>query len=251
MSDNQYGGQGNPNWNEFWESIPEQYREEVQPNLTPVLEKWDQNVQKRFESYKPYERYVRDGVDPQVIEYGMNLMNKIDSNDGAMEVFGQLGQYLESQGLLSTEDDEYEEEEDGEFDYDSLPPQLRRELDELRGAYGTLAEHNLMQQQQKIEAQEDAALDAELSKLRSQQGDFDDEWVLAKMVNGYSAEDAVTSYHEWLDKTLQGRNKTPAYRPMGGGGDFPSSGQVSPRKMNDVQTKEYVTQLLFDTYKNR
>lgn len=248
MSDNPYG-QGNPNWNEFWEALPEQYREEVQPNLTPVLEKWDQNVQQRFDKYKPYERYVNEGVDPEVINYGINLMNKIDSNDGAMEVFGQLGQYLESQGLLNTEDEE--DEEDGSFDYDSLPPQLRRELNELRGAYSTLAEHNLMQQQQKTEAQEDAALDAELSRLKNQYGDYDDEWVLAKMVNGYSAEDAVTSYHDWLDKTLQGRNKAPTYRPMSGGGDFPSGGQVNPRKMNDGQTKDYVAQLLFDTYKNR
>lgn len=242
-------GQGNPNWNEFWESIPEQYREEVQPNLTPILEKWDQNVQKRFEAYKPYERYVKEGIDPEVINYGVNLMNKIDNNEGAMEVFGQLGQYLESQGLLNSEEEE--EDDEGDFDYASLPPQLRRELDELRGAYGTLAEHNLMQQQQKIEAQEDAALDAELKKLKNQYGDYDDEWVLAKMVNGYSAEDAVTSYHEWLDKTLQGRNKAPAYRPMGGGGDFPSGGQINTRKMTDSQTKDHVAQLLFDAYKNR
>lgn len=248
MTSDNYG-QGNPNWNEFWEALPEQYREEVQPNLTPVLEKWDQNVQKRFEQYKPYERYVNDGLDPQVIDYGVNLLNKLDSTDGAMEVFGQIGQYLESQGLLSADDDE--DEDEGEFDYESLPPQLRRELDELRGAYGTLAEHNLMQQQQKIEAQEDAALDAELNRLKDKYGEYDDEWVLAKMVNGYSAEDAVTSYHEWLDKTLISRNKTPAYRPMGGGGDFPSGGPINTRKMNDGQTKDYVAQLLFDAYKNR
>lgn len=241
-------GQGNPNWNEFWESIPEQYREEVQPNLTPVLEKWDQNVQKRFDKYKPYERYVNDGLDPQVIDYGVNLLNKLDSTDGAMEVFGQLGQYLESQGLLSTDDEDDDEEE---YDYEELPPRLQRELDELRGAYGTLAEHNLMQQQQKIEAQEDAALDAELNRLRNQYGEYDDEWVLAKMVNGYSAEDAVTSYHEWLDKTLQGRNRPPTYRPMGGGGDFPSGGPINTRKMNDAQTKDHVAQLLFDAYRNR
>lgn len=250
MTSDNYG-QGNPNWNEFWESIPEQYREEVQPNLTPVLEKWDQNVQKRFDKYKPYERYVNDGLDPQVIDYGVNLLNKLDSTDGAMEVFGQIGQYLESQGLLSADDEEDEYEDEGEFDYNSLPVQLRREIDELRGAYGTLAEHNLMQQQQKIEAQEDAALDAELSRLKNQYGEYDDEWVLAKMVNGYSAEDAVTSYHEWLDKTLISRNKTPAYRPMGGGGDFPSGGPINTRKMNDAQTKDHVAQLLFDAYKNR
>src|SRR6266568_9201116 len=127
MSDNPYDGQGNPNWNEFWEALPEQYREEVQKNLTPVLEKWDYNVQKRFDQYKPYERYVKEGVDPEVINYGINLMNKIDSNDGAMEVFGQLGQYLESQGLLSTDEDGEYGDGDEEFDYNSLPPQLRRE----------------------------------------------------------------------------------------------------------------------------
>lgn len=239
-------GQGNPAWNEFYQAIPEDYHTAVQP----VLQKWDQNVQKRFENYKPYERYVNDKVDPQVLDYGLNLMNKLDNTDGALEVFQTLGSYLEGQGLLGQEEDEGTDDE--EFDFDSLPKALRQQIEQLQSGYSTLAEHNLMQEQTRMESEQDALLERELASLREKHGDFDEEWVLAKMVNGADTEEAVQAYHQWLDKTLQNRNRPKAPRLIGSSGDFPSGAPAfDPKKANEKDTKNFVAQYLSDYYNNR
>jgi hypothetical protein len=243
---NDNSSQGNPAWDEFLSAIPEDYHEKVQP----VLQKWDQGVQQRFEQYKPYERYVKEGIDPQVVDYGLNLMNKLDNQDGALEIFQTLGNYLEQQGLLGQEEDE--EEDNGDFDYNSLPPQLRKQIESLEQGYGTLAEYQLMQEQQRREAQEDQLLEQELGSLREKYGDFDEEWVLAKMVNGADTEDAVKSYHQWVDNQLQNRNRPKAPRLVGSSGDFPSTqNSFDPKKANDRQTRDYVAQFLQDYQNNR
>lgn len=251
-SDNNPTGQGqNPAWNEFYDAIPENFREEVQPHINPVLEKWDRNVQNRFETYKPYEKYVNEKVDPQVIDYAMGLLNTLNEDDGAMQVWQQLGSYLEQQGLLGQEEDEEDEEED--FDYGSLPPQLRKQIEQLQGGFSTLAEYNLAQEQQRRDAENDAALDAELNDLKNKYGEYDEDWVLAKMVNGMDAEDAVKSYHEWLDKTLQSRNRPRPFKPLGSGsGEFPSgNGEFNPRKATGREIQDMIAQRLMDINRDK
>lgn len=243
-------GQGfNPAWNEFIEAIPEDLREQVQPAITPVLQKWDQNVQKRFEQYKPFEKYK--DVDPQVIDYSLNLFNSLNTNEGALQVWEQLGKYLESEGLLGQEEDEEEEEE---VDWDSIPPALRKQIEQLQGGFSTLAEYQIAQEQARREAEEDALLDKELKQLREKYGDYDEEWVLAKMINGMDAEDAVKAYHEWLDKTLQERNRPqPNFRPLGSGsGGFPTGNPgFDPKKASSREVKDLVAQMLMNHNQNR
>lgn len=239
-------GQGNPAWGEFLNVIPEEHHAAVQP----VLQKWDQGVQQRFESYKPYEKYAKDKVDPQVIEYGLNLINQLNDNDGALEVFQTLGNYLETQGLLGQEEDDSGEEE--EFDFDSLPKALRNQIEQLQGGFSTLAEAELAREQERVNSQEDALLEKELSDLRGKYGEFDDEFVLAKMINGADAEDAVKAYHTWVDKALQNRNRPTAPRVIGSAGDFPGNApSFDPKKANARETRDFVTQMLLDHQQNR
>lgn len=252
-SDNNPSGQGNPAWNQFFEAIPEDYRDQVQPAITPVLQEWDRGVQRRFESYKPYERYVKDEVDPQVLDYGLNLIQSLNSNEGAMEVFGQLGSYLESQGLLGQGEDEEDAEDEDAIDYEKLPLQLRRQIEQMQDSFGTLAEYNLAQEQQRIEANEDEALDQELHTLKQKYGEYDEDWVLVKMANGMDSEEAVQSYFSWVDNALKTRNKPNPFKPLGGGtGDFPSgNGNFDPRKASGRETQDFVTQMLNEVYRNR
>lgn len=248
---NPQGGQGvNPAWNEFFEAIPEDFRDQVQPAVMPVLEKWDQGVQKRFEAYKPFERYVKEGIDPEVLDYSMNLFNTLNTNEGAIQVFEQLGQYLEKEGLLGQEEDEEDAEE--EFDWKALPAPLRKQIEQLQGGFSTLAEYQIAQEQQKREAEEDALLEAELKSLKDKYGDYDEDWVLAKMVNGMDAEEAVQAYHQWLDKTLQERNRPTGFKPMGSGsGGFPSgNANFDPKKASNREVTDMITAMLMDHKRN-
>lgn len=250
---NNEGQGGNPAWEEFYNAIPENYREEVQPLVNPVLQKWDQNVQQRFEAYKPFEKYVNDKVDPQVVDYAMNLLDTLNDNDGALEIFQQLGSYLEGQGLLGQEEDGTNTPETDDVDWSQVPPALRRQLEELQNSFGTLAQHQLMTQQQRIEADEDEALDRELAQLKEQHGEYDEDWVLAKMVNGMSAQEAVTAYHSWLDNTLKERNRPKPFNVMGSGSsDFPTgNGNFNPRKASSREVSDMIAQKLMDLRRDR
>jgi hypothetical protein len=247
------GQGGNPAWEEFYNAIPENYREEVQPLINPVLEKWDRGVQQRFESYKPFEKYVNDKIDPQVVDYAMNLLDTLNDNDGALEVFNQLGSYLEGQGLLGQEEGEGNNQPAEEVDWSQVPPAIRQQIEQLQSSFGTLAEHQLMTQQQRIEAEEDEALDRELTQLREKHGDYDEDWVLAKMVNGMSAEEAVTSYVSWLDNTLKERNRPKPFNVMGSGSsEFPTgNGNFNPKKASAREVTDMITQKLMDLQRDR
>lgn len=257
-SDNsQNSGQGvNPAWEEFFNVIPEDYREEVQPLVEPVLQKWDQGVQKQFESYNPYKKFVEEKVDPQVIDYAMNLLDTLNDNDGALQVFNQLGSYLEQQGLIGQEEGEGKQEapKEEEVNWDSLPQGLRQQIESLQSGFSNLAELQLSQRQAAQEAEEDAQLEAELSALRDRFGDYDDHWVLAKMANGMDGETAVKSYHEWLDNQLKARNKPgSSFKALGAGsGDFPSgNGDFNPRKASSREVTDYITQQLMDFHRDK
>lgn len=255
-SDNsQNSGQGgNPAWDEFFNAIPEDYREDVQPLVTPVLEKWDRNVQQRFDSYKPYEKYIEDKVDPQVMDYAMNLLDTLNDNDGALQVFNQLGQYLEQQGLIGQEEDTGKKaEEEEEVNWDDIPPALKKQIEQLQNGFSTLAEAQLAEARTKKEADEDAALEAELKSLKQKYGDYDEDWVLAKMINGMDAEDAVKSYTDWLDNTLKERNRPqPGFKALGSGGDFPSgNAEFNPKKASAREVQDMIAQRLMDFQRDR
>lgn len=254
-SDNNQGtGQGtNPAWNEFFNAIPEDYREDVQPLITPVLEKWDRNVQQRFDTYKPYEKYVDEKIDPQVMDYAMNLLDTLNDNDGAVQVFQQLGSYLEEQGLLGQEEDQKSAGDD-DINWDDVPPALKKQIEQLQSGFSTLAEAQLQDVRSKKEAEEDRALAAELKSLRETHGDYDEKWVLAQMVNGMDAEEAVKSYTDWLDETLKSRNRPQTgFKALGASsGGFPSgSGDFDARKASGREVQDMITQKLMDLQRNK
>lgn len=260
IDNSQESGQGgNPAWEEFYNAIPEDYREDVQPHVTPVLEKWDRNVQQRFESYKPYEKYVQNKVDPQVIDYAMNLLDTLNDHEGAVQVYEQLGSYLESQGLIGQEDSPTDSEtnqqnDNSDVDWDQLPPAVRQQIEQLQEGLSVLAQDRVQERQKQIEAEEDAALDAELKKLHETYGDFDDEWVLVKMANGMDAEDAVKSYNEWLDNQLKARSRPQSgFKALGAGsGDFPAgAGEFNPRKATGREVQDMIAQRLMDLQRDR
>lgn len=230
---------GNPAWNDVLSEIPQEYHQA----LTPKLQEWDQGVNKRFqqihEEYKPYKSFKEAGYDPDQINMALGIMDKLE-NDPQF-VYSQLEGYLQSQGLLGQEEDEYEEfdDEDGDFD----DPRF----DELFNGFGTLAEAYLADQQAKQEAEEDAALENELNEMRekyAQYGDFDEDYVLTKMASGMDTEDAVKSYYEFVNRTIANRNRPPAPRIIGSAGAFPGQQAVDPGKLNDKDRKALVTDIL-------
>lgn len=246
---------GNPAWNEFFDAIPEDYRDEVKPFVEPVLQKWDQGVQKQFETYNPYKKYVDEKVDPQVMDYAMNLLDTLNDNDGALQVFNQLGSYLEENGLIGQEETKKEPESTKEeVNWDNLPPGLKHQFEQMQQMTSMLAEAQINDRRTKQEADEDAQLERELASLREKYGDYDEDYVLAKMVNGMDAEDAVKSYTEWLDNALKQRNRPqPGFKALGAGsGEFPSgNGEFNTRQASARDLTNHIAERLMNLQRDR
>lgn len=228
----QGGNEGHPAWQEYLSELPQELHDQV----TPIFEKWDKGVQERFQKvhsqYEPWKGVIGSGVEPGMAQFGINLLSQLETNP--QYVYDALGQYY---GFGKGESEQGQENQQGQ---EQTEP-WRSEIDELRKQNQILASHALKRQEAERQAEADKALDQEFSGLKEKYGDYDELWVLSRMGNGTSAEDAVKQYHEWLNKTVEGYKPKPLI--MGaGGGVLGQNTDVS--KMSDQQRRSAALQML-------
>jgi hypothetical protein len=124
-----------PAWNKMLDELPAVLHDKV----TPYLQEQDRNFQQQLEKYTPFKDYIENGITPDVINSGLNLVQAIESSP--VEVYESLQDYLRGQGMLKAEAQavarEMMEGQSGEdfedlFDEDEVPNALKQELAELR-----------------------------------------------------------------------------------------------------------------------
>lgn len=162
-SDNNDTG-GNPAWKDVLEALPSSLHSVV----TPHLQKWDQSVQKRFETvqsqYNPYKQFVEQGIGAQDIEASLALRQIIDSDprafyDKMTEYYGADWGINSGQGQTNGNADyslDGEEDEEGqEFDLESNPlfKQVKEQQDIIAGFLAS-----------KVEQETQAAAQAEINQ---------------------------------------------------------------------------------------
>jgi len=232
------GGQGegqqgiNPAWNDLLGVVPQ----ELHSQVTPHLQNWDRNVQQRFEKvqseYEPWKPVIGSGFNPEDAQFALNLLNALQSNP--RDVYDRLGEYYkfnnpdglqgQGQGEPPTEDNPY-----------------AKDIAELRQQNQQLAELMYQQRQAEMAQQADSQLDAELSALKQKYGDYNEKFVVAQMMAGTSAEEAVQQYFAWRDQELQRNIPKPLI--LGAGGSVPNGG-IDPRKLDDKGTKSLIVDML-------
>ena len=229
---------GNPAWQEFLNVVPQ----ELHPQVTPVLEKWDKGVQERFQKvhsqYEPWKPILDAGVDPETTQFALNLLNSINENPRL--VYDAIGSYHK-----------FNVPDNGSGGQGQLEPEVENQPDPYNEKFATLerqqqimASHLLKQREAEVEAQEAARLDTELNEMREKykdKGDFNEKYVLAMMVNGATTEEAVQSYFEFRDAELKRHAQKPLI--MGSGGALPHL-NTDVRKLNDKQAGELAVQML-------
>lgn len=216
--------------NPFLAKIPENDR----PIVEKYIKDWDAGVTRRFqqihEQYRPYKDL---GYEPDQIQEAFALQQMI--NEDPQRVYELLG------GILNP--DEGQEQVQQSFGED-LPPAFVDKMTRMEQMMEQLASRFLEQEEQQQTEQEDAQLNQYLDQLKSQLGDFDEDWVLAKMLKGMDGEEAVRQYfafvQQQINSRMSGRRPVPV---LGGGGAVPHSG-VDPSKLTRTQTQEYVAQML-------
>lgn len=234
----------NPAWNDVLSVLPEQFHSVV----TPHFQQWDQAAQKRIEQanqsvsqFEPFKPFLENGISPEDLEQGLQLMYQINQDPKAVyEALGQAYNLTPAQVEAVIEGEGEEEEEPQNFQ-DPRYDQLQQGLD-------LVAQTLLQQEQQKISAQADVELDAELNSLREKFGTFDERYVLSLVANGATMEEAATAYQSLTQNILQQNPRPFAPSVMGnsGGGTGLPSQAIDPRTLGDKERRALVAQMLKD-----
>ena len=234
------GGSGiNPAWNEMLEVLPSSLHSLV----TPHLQKWDQNyqsgIQKVHSQYEAYKEYLDNQIAPDQINYGLNLMRAIEERPG--EVMAALQQAMGIQDPPKVE--EPNPDEQGQFDANTdflNHPKLQN----MEQMVNTIAQILVQQGQSQQEAAEDEALSNELDQMHEKHGDFDEEWVLTKMLANPNIpiEKHVEAYKQFVTGIIQ-QQRQPGPKVMGAGGGAPNN-QIVPGQLDDKGRRSLVAQML-------
>src|SRR5688500_12713869 len=161
----QQGNGVHPAWNEALSIIPQ----ELHSQVTPIFQNWSTNADKRFQKvqseYEPWQPIVKSGVDPQTVQFGLNLINAIESDP--YTVYSALQEHYKSDPRFapngnangSTKSDQGQVEPPDNDPY-------QRDISELKRQQQVLAQVVVTAREKELAAQQDAALDKELSDAR-------------------------------------------------------------------------------------
>lgn len=248
-------GQGQPQnqrggaQNDFLSSILEQVDPAHRPIVEPYLGKWNAGVSRRFqELHGELAPFKELGADPQTLQQAYQLYQMIDSDpQGVMnllqEALSELG--VDPGGAGSPQGQGNPQTQMGQpAQQSAIPPEFEQRLSTYEKVLEQLAQHYLGEQTKQTEQQEDAALDQYLGHLKQEFGDFDEDYVLAKMNAGKSGEEAVRAYHAAIQGQVNQRSRMPNVGPvLGGGGAIPQEGK-SITDASPKETKALVAQIL-------
>lgn len=233
---------GNPAWQPFLDKLPTSLHSQV----IPLLQDWDKGVQQRFdaihEEYSAYKPFKEQGADPETITYALNLVNAL--NEDPKAVWESMGEYYNltpaEQAAVANATEQGSSDDSWMDNEEYVDPRIAK----LEEGVQLMAKMLMEEQQAKAQAAEDQRLSQELSDLKTKYGDYDENYVLGRMLNGDSAEDAIKGYKAITDKILAENNRPSAPKVLGGGGGGVANTSVNPAKLTEAQRKELATQML-------
>lgn len=221
--------------NPFLANIPEMDRRVVEK----YVKDWDAGVTKRFQEYTDKIKVYDEFGDVGNIQTAMTLMQELSSNP--VEFVARTQEFINENPELFQElmDDMLENEQDqNPQEQQQYDPNERnsQEIQELRSQLDSFRDGQEEQEQLKM-------LDNVMEKLHTDSGPFNDEFVLLKISQGLSPEDAVKSWNEAVGD-IDSRKGPQAPRLLPGQGGTPLD-QVDKSKLSDpVFRKEYGAELL-------
>lgn len=237
-------GNINPAWNDVLAAIPE----ELHSQVTPHFSKWDQNyqngIQKVHSEYEPYKFLVENRIQPDQVQYAMSVMQAIESNP--QQVLKALQEFVG------------EEEEQGpnhqSVDGQEAPEWLNHpEFQRVNQMVNQMAQLMVQQRQMETQAAEDAKFQAEIDRVKKELGDFDEEWVLTRMMNNEKLEldDAVKQYHQF-EQSLIAKQRQPGPKVLGSGGSIPSpTNNLDVAKLEPKAKRNLIVQMLENSKQNQ
>lgn len=251
QSQQQQQGQGSDSLAEnFLSAIPEEHKEIV----GKYVKEWDAGVTRKFQeihgTYAPYKELG----DIDSLNQAITIAKMLDEDPE--HIYNALAEML-GKNVQSTP-----QGGGGSVGSQIIPNGSQQQVPPELNAFLTPVQEQMAQQQKMLEqmaqilvqsnnqsrdAQEDAALENYLAELKTRHGEFDEESVLLKIMNGTDADQAVEQWKAGVleaAKTLgyttyQGPNPPPALS----GGSIPDNG-TSVVDMDRKQTRSLVADIM-------
>jgi hypothetical protein len=226
-----YEGLGSE-WNDIVGAFPEDKRAELAPKLKERISS--------YEVLEPWKDFHSKGIKPEQVNNALNLYNFIETNP--RDVYEAIGQSL---NITPAQAEKVVEQlEDADQD-DPRIAALQQQVETL--AQITLAERQ-QSTQQKLAAEQDAKIEAEINAVKQKYGDIDEEEILMRMAHkDISADEAA---QEYLGKVSEIQKRRPAPFVLGGGGTVPNK-QIDPTKLSSADTKSVVAQMMEHATRNK
>ena len=213
--------------------------------VEPYLKKWDGSITKKFQDlhakYQPYEQLG----DVETLQQALYVQQLIDNSpDQVLQALAQaLGVEVGQAQGLGQQQQQGNEEIPEEFE--GLPEGFVKQFQQQQQALEAMAQLMLNGQQSAQEQAEDAELGQLLDSLKQKHGEFDQEYVLSKMMAGADPEKAVQAYQSLVQNALNQRGQqTPQIPILGGGGSIPQENGKQVTDLDRKETKALVAQIL-------
>lgn len=211
------------------------------PVVAKYLQEWDRGVQQRFaalhEQYKPYKEFG----DPDRVRAAIQLSELFDQNP--QDVHRWLSEQLgvdntpQPQQVPNQNDFANPWEDLGIPDEFAQMVVAQQEL--LEALVGKVSGMDTASQ----DARDQSALDDLLGALHEEYGDYDETFVMTRIVQGADPKQAVADYNQMIQNGINSRTSRPAPAILGGSGSVPSGG-VDLRKASSADVRSFLADQL-------
>lgn len=234
--------------NSFLQGIPDQDR----PIVQKYMKDWDSGVTKQFQKihdeYKPFKELK---LTPDELVKAEGLWEVLNSDPHRM--YRTLAEMIENgdievpEEFLNNNDDQSNQpqaEQEPAALYEGLPQAFLDRFQQMEQALLQVGEHLTTQQEQAQIDADNKVLDDLLGNMHTTHGEFDEDFILAKLASGHSPEQAIESYKSFVASLTAPKN-TPSQVPafLSGNGGVPTS-QGDPTKLNSKQTQQLMVEML-------
>jgi hypothetical protein len=162
----------NPAWNPLFEALPKPFHSLAEP----VLQQWDQGVQKKFREYQeqiaPFKPIIDQKLDPNDLVGAYGLVQQM--NENPLEFFERFKQLLIQQGLYQEAAEVQAAQEQAEATEEFRDPRV----DELQKQQEAFLQQIAAQQQAEAQAQAQQQMQekvaSEMEFIRSKVGNIPD-----------------------------------------------------------------------------